>query len=176
MSEFQISRLPKRKKKKKKNFEKAQAINLLKCWSANGNLHVHEEGKMWGRAGASLHSGLVPPQGFFQGRAQSRSCGGEPAVKGRAADSKWGGGLARVPGGCAEWVAVTFAVKTLCFGNRVRVQRENLKGQMCVCSSGVCLLPGKLWPSGWDTKWGGQNTVLPETPSQCAITGEPWHF
>lgn len=47
---------------------------------AKVSLDVHKEGKMWGRVSASLHSGLVPAGGSCQGRAQSRSCGEEPAA------------------------------------------------------------------------------------------------
>lgn len=131
---------------------------------AKVTLDVHKEGKMGRRVGASLHSGLVPVGGSWQGRAQSRSCGGEPA-----AGESWGQRVGLGAGEGAQevcWSGWLWLLqwKTHALRNRARVQRKNLAGQMCVCSSRVCFLLRKLRPLGRDTDWGVQSAVLAEIP------------
>lgn len=53
---------------------------------------------------------------FRTGPSRGQVLEGGASGRGRAAASKWGWVLERVPEGCAERVAVTFAVKPPCFG------------------------------------------------------------
>lgn len=59
--------------------------------------------------------------------------------QGRAAASKWGWLLARVPGGCAERVAVTFAAKNPCFGEQGKGTETKPGG------ADVCMLQQSLF-------------------------------
>lgn len=81
---------------------------MLKCWSRSGK---GDSGRAQ-RGRCAEESVLV----YNQGRAQSRSWGGASG-RGRAGASKWGWVLG-ARGGCAGRAAVTFAVKTPCFGEQ----------------------------------------------------------